>query len=72
MFGFLTTVDTRVLAEKFMPKNEPPSLWGRLIHGSVFEVVYFYFFDDTKCVKIIYLIIVRTVLIETFCTSINN
>ena len=35
-----------------MHKPEAPSFGGRLIHGSVFEVVYFYYFDDTKCVWI--------------------
>ena len=35
------TVDTRILAEKFMPKTGPLSLGGRLICGTVFEVVYF-------------------------------
>ena len=31
-----TTVDTRVLAEKFMPKPGPLSLGGRLIRGTDF------------------------------------
>ena len=31
----------RILAEKFMPKTGPLSLGGRLICGTVFEVVYF-------------------------------
>ena len=52
----MLTVDTRVLAEKFMPKTDPSSLGGRLIRGSVFDVVYFYYSesDDNKCVKTVF------------------
>ena len=47
-----STADTHELAKKFMPKTDPPSLGGWLIRGSVFEVVYLYYSDDNKIVRI--------------------